>query len=69
MILSISIEIGRRGPQPGKIMNTVLNEVYASACVVMLGITHTCTAQNTDCGYSLEPPLIGGSKEYPQSMF
>ena len=25
------------------------------------------SAQNTDCGYSLEPP--GGSNEYPQSMF
>ena len=26
-------------------------------------------AQNKDCGYSLEPPRRGGSKEYPQSMF
>ena len=26
-------------------------------------------AQNTDCGYSLEPPCRGGSNEYPQSMF
>ena len=26
-------------------------------------------AQNIDCGYSLEPPRQGGSKEYPQSMF
>ena len=26
-------------------------------------------AQNTDCGYSLEPPRRGGSNEYPQSMF
>ena len=25
--------------------------------------------QNIDCGYSLEPPLRGGSNEYPQSMF
>ena len=25
--------------------------------------------QNTDCGYSLEPPHRGGSNEYPQSMF
>ena len=25
--------------------------------------------QNTDCGYSLEPPQRGGSNEYPQSMF
>ena len=26
-------------------------------------------AQNIDCGYTLEPPLKGGSNEYPQSMF
>ena len=25
--------------------------------------------QNTDCGYSLEPPRRDGSNEYPQSMF
>ena len=27
------------------------------------------TAQNINCGYSLEPPRRGGSNEYPQSMF
>ena len=27
------------------------------------------SAQNIDCGYTLEPPRRGGSKEYPQSMF
>ena len=27
------------------------------------------SAQNIDCGYSLEPPQWGGSNEYPQSMF
>ena len=27
------------------------------------------SAQNIDCGYSLEPPRRGGSKEYPQSIF
>ena len=26
------------------------------------------SAQNTDCGYSLEPPRRGGSNEYSQSM-
>ena len=25
------------------------------------------SAQNIDCGFSLEPPLRGGSNEYPQS--
>ena len=27
------------------------------------------SAQNIDCGYSLEPPHRGGSNEYSQSMF
>ena len=27
------------------------------------------SAQNIDCGYSLEPPRQGGPNEYPQSMF
>ena len=27
------------------------------------------SAQNIDCGCSLEPPQRGGSNEYPQSMF
>ena len=26
------------------------------------------SAQNIDCGYSLEPPRRGGSNEYPQPM-
>ena len=31
-------------------------------------IFHT-SAQNIDCGYSLQPPRRGGSNEYPQFMF
>ena len=27
------------------------------------------SAQNIDCGYSLDPPRRGGSNEYPQSIF
>ena len=27
------------------------------------------SAQNIDCGYSLEPPQQGGSNKYPQFMF
>ena len=27
------------------------------------------SAQNIDCGYSLEPPRRGGSNEHPQSMY
>ena len=26
-------------------------------------------AENIDCGHTIEPPLRGSSKEYPQSMF
>ena len=31
--------------------------------------TFYISAQNIDCGYSLEPSWRGGSNEYPQSMF
>ena len=42
--------------------------------IVKLGFTGVyiiflISAQNIDCGYSLEPPWQGGSNEYLQSMF
>ena len=42
--------------------------------IVKLGFTGVyiiffISAENIDCGYSLEPPCRGGSNEYPQSMF
>ena len=42
--------------------------------IVKLGFTgvyiiYLISAQNIDCGYSLEPPRRGGSNEYPQSIF
>ena len=42
--------------------------------IVKLGFTgeyiiFLISAQNIDCGYSLEPPPRGGSNECPQSMF
>ena len=42
--------------------------------IVKLGFTGVniiflISAQNINCGYSLEPPHRGGSNEYPQSMF
>ena len=42
--------------------------------IVKLGYTGVyiiflISAQNIDCGYSLEPPRWGGSNEYPQSVF
>ena len=53
------------------IMLTPLNPTFY---IVKLGFTGVyiiflISAQNIDCGYSLEPPRQGGSKEYPQSMF
>ena len=41
--------------------------------IVALGFTGVYiiflnSAQNIDCGYSLEPPRRGGSNEYQQSM-
>ena len=42
--------------------------------IVKLGFTGVyiiflISAQNIDCGYSLEPPRRGDSNEYQQSMF
>ena len=42
--------------------------------IVKLGFTGVyiiflISVQNIDCGYSLEPPLRGGSNEYLQSIF
>ena len=42
--------------------------------IVKLGFTGVyiillISAQNIDCGYSLEPPRRGGSNEFPQSVF
>ena len=42
--------------------------------IVKVGFTRVniiflISAQNIDCGYSLELPQRGGSNEYPQSMF
>ena len=36
--------------------------------IIFFDIFHI-SAQNIDCGYSLEPLRRGGSNEYPQSMF
>ena len=50
------------------------NPLKAQFYIVKLGFTGVyiifhISAQNIDCGYSLEPPRRGGSTEYPQSMF
>ena len=43
-------------------------------CKVKLGFTEVyiifrISAENMNCGYSLEPPRRGGSNEYPQFIF
>ena len=43
-------------------------------CIVKFGFTGVyiillISAQNIECGYSLQRPRRGGSNEYPQSMF
>ena len=54
-----SIEIYRQFFHPPKIENFQIKffDIFVSS------------AQNIDCGYSLEPPHRGGSNKYPQSMF
>ena len=41
------------------------NEIFQTKIPIFFHIS----AQNIDCGYSLEPPRRGGSNEYPLSMF
>ena len=44
------------------------NQKLANFQIKNSNISHI-SAQNIDCGYSLEPPRRGGSNEYPQSVF
>ena len=48
-----------------KTENFPIKTCFVFFCFVFFHIS----AQNIDCGYSLEPPRRGGSNEYPQSMF
>ena len=49
------------------------NDLLCCAMIVVVALRKNAyfsySAQNKDCGYSLEPPRRGGSNEYPQSMF
>ena len=52
----------------------ILTPIKPHFYIVKLGFTEVyiiflISAQNIDCGYSLEPPHRGGSNDYPQSMF
>ena len=57
--MPIQIYLKKKDNSPPKTKNFQTN---------ISGIFHI-SAQNMDCGYSLEPPHQGGSNEYPQSMF
>ena len=43
----------------------IKNEKFQIKILIFFHIS----AQNIDCGFSLEPPWRGGPNEYPQSMF
>ena len=43
------------------------NQKLANFQIKISNIFHI-SAQNIECGYSLEPPRWGGSNEYPQSI-
>ena len=52
----------------------ILTPLNPTFYIVKLGFTRVyiislISAQNIDCGYSLQPPRRGGSNEYQQSMF
>ena len=57
-----------------KLVDIILTPLKPHFYIVKLGFTGVniifrISAQNIDCGYSLEPPRRGGSNKYPQSMF
>ena len=43
----------------------VKTEIFGFKIVIYF----VCLAQNIYCGYTLEPYQLGGSNEYPRSMF
>ena len=48
---------------------TEISPPKTEICLIKNSHIFHISAQNIDCGYSLEPPRRGGSNEYPQSMF
>ena len=67
-------------PRAG-LSDTLRKHAYSNTCILKINhrkikkfqtknsnIFHI-SAQNIDCGYSLEPHRVGGSNEYQQSMF
>ena len=43
--------------------------LYSKTKVTGVYIVFLFLLQNINCGYTLEQPHLGGSNEYPQSMF
>ena len=70
MITTINIKkcIKHYENMPIQIYWKFYNQKLANFQIKNSNIFHI-SAQNIDCGYSLEPPRRGGSNEYPQSMF
>ena len=77
ILLRYTVEVGRLTKRQLYITKTCLynfDPLKPHFYIVKLGFTGVniiflTSAQNIDCGYSLEPPRRGGSNEYPQSMF
>ena len=63
--------MGDTEPNITKTLLFKYTENFTTKKKIQLKISHIfhISAKNIDCGYSLEPPRRGGSKEYPQSMF
>ena len=76
ILMSVNLSVKLSPPKP-LIMKTYLYNFDPQKPhfnIVKLGFTGVyiillISAQNIDCGYSLEPPHRGSSNEYPQSMF
>ena len=75
-IFSSEIKRQAKNVFPSDVERTVYNfdPLKPHFYIVKLGFTGVhisfhISAQNIDCGYSLEPPRRGSSNEYPQSMF
>ena len=68
LVVKISLHIHRASYITKTCLCTRMQKISLSKTIKTSDIFHI-SAQNIDCGYSLEPPRRGGSNEYPQSMF
>ena len=65
---TVTLKRGHYENTPIQIYNKILSPKTENFQIKNSDIFHI-SAQNIDCGYSLEPPRRGGSNEYPQSIF